>query len=102
MRMVYRLEVQCFLNVFINKASLKHSKNKEKLLTQKFERLHYVYDSLLHIYNRNYADVFQELNSNELLVEHKRIRSVFEISGAANETSSLSHVTILKQSEIKC
>ena len=85
------MEFQLLLEVFINKKSLLKTSDTEKFLVQKFEKLFSVYDNLLNIFNRNFIGIFQEANTNEMLVEYRSVKSVFDITASTGTTTSLKY-----------
>lgn len=83
-------ETQLLLETFMNRDSLRRSKNPEKLFQQKLEKLYAVYDVLLNVYNRNFTGIFTQANTSELLIDYKAIKSVFDVTSSSGVTTSLS------------
>jgi hypothetical protein len=88
------IETQILLEKFINKGSLNKSNNPDVLLQQKLRKLYGAYDILLNIYNKNFAGILQSTNTNELLIEYKSIKTVFDVTSAAGATTSLKKAEI--------
>ena len=85
------IEVQLLLETFTNRRSLKKDSTSLAFLANKLEKLLRLYDSLLNIYNRNFIGIFQQANTDELLVEYKSVNSDFDITSAAGATTSLTY-----------
>lgn len=83
------LIIQIILGSFINRSSIKKSKNTELFLKSKIEKLYMTYDRLLNVLNRKHIGVLQQRNTNELCAHFHSITSIFEITSAAGATSSL-------------
>lgn len=84
------IETQLLFESFINKESLRKSKTPEKYYQQRLEKLYGTYDVLLNLFNKNFIGIFQQANTNELLIDYKAIRSVFDITSSSGTTTSLS------------
>ena len=83
------MPVQCLLLSFINKTTLSKNTNKEKFLRKKLQRFYLTFDTLLNTLNKNHEGVLQTANTDELLMHHKSVTTVFAITGAAGITKCL-------------
>ena len=82
-------ETQILLEQFVSTRSIIRGKNPEQLLSHKLERLYQLFDVLLNTLNRRFSGIFQQSNTDGLLIEFKNIGSVFRITSAAGITLSL-------------
>ena len=82
-------EIQILFENFINKKSLKKTKDTEDFMRHKLAKLYRLHDILLNIFNRNYIGIYQQANSKELLIEYKSVSSVFDVTSSVGATTSL-------------
>ena len=83
------VESQMLLEQFISYRSSIRSKIPDQFLRQKLEKLYQIFDSLMHISNKMFVGIFQQSNTDVLLIEYKNINSVFRITSGAGITLSL-------------
>ena len=84
------LPIQGIFQAFINKRSLEKSEGKT-FLSKKLKRLYLFFDGLLNTYNRNHMGILQIANTDELMMHHKSVTTVFDITGSAGVTRSFKH-----------
>jgi hypothetical protein len=84
------LQLQLILHQFVNTRSLFRSDDKIMFMRQKLQLLYGIYDTLLHVYNKNYFGVFQMANADELIMGYKSVQTVFEVSSNAGASTSFS------------
>ena len=83
------LTVQAVIQQFINSASLERADNKSNYLQGKLQRLYNLYDSLLNVTNKKYCGIFQQANTEELILGHRCVGTVFKITSQSGASSSL-------------
>ena len=83
------LVAQIVLESFINLDTLRRCKDADGHLKSKLERLYTTYDALLNISNRHYSGLFQQANTDELLMHFKSVNSVFAVTSSSGATRSL-------------
>ena len=81
-------EVQILLEKFVASRSIIRAKNPELLLGQKLERLYKLFDALMNTLNKRFVGIFQQANTDALLIEYKNISSVFRITSSVGITLS--------------
>ncbi|MEW8546853.1 MAG: hypothetical protein AB2693_25340, partial [Candidatus Thiodiazotropha sp.] len=82
-------EVQLLLEKFVASRSISRAKNPEYSFSQKLERLYKLFDALMNTLNKKFVGIFQQANTDALMIEFKNIGSVFRITSAVGTTLSL-------------
>ena len=78
--------------MFINRESVCQAGDTTlRFLYNKITRLYSLYDTGLNTINRNYSRFIQDMNSDELAINHNSLTTVFSLS--SNFGASLSHRT---------
>lgn len=83
------VHVQLFLETFINKDTIRRSDNHSAYIEEKLRILYGLYDSLLHLHSKNFVGVYQERNTEELIMNYKSLDTVFKITSYCGATVSL-------------
>lgn len=83
------IEVQAFLETFVNTSSIRKSKDKQKFLTEKLKDLYACYDRLLNVFNKNHIGVLQRRNTDELVMNYSSVQTVFSVTSSVGATLSL-------------
>ena len=84
------VQVQIILESFINPKSLKKTEDVPALLEKKLTKLYGLYDALLNVSNGTYSGVVQDINTHELALNYRSVRTVFSITSGFGTTMSLS------------
>ena len=71
---------------FVASRSISRAKNPEYLLSQKLVRLYKLFDALMDTLNKMFVGIFQQANTDALMIEFKNISSVFRITSAVGTT----------------
>ena len=84
------IHVQLLFKSFINKEYIRRCEKKDIYIQDKIKNLYRIYESLLHFHNQKYIGVFQERNTEDLMLNHKSLDTVFGITSQSGATVSLS------------
>ena len=84
------IHVQLLLESFLNKDYVRRCEKKEIYIQDNIRNLYRIYYSPLHFYNMKYIGVFQERNTEELILNHESLDTVFKITSDSGTTVSLS------------
>jgi hypothetical protein len=74
------IEVQIFLESYINYGSVKRTKNIDTYMHTKLVRMYSIYDNLLNVYNKYHLGVVQQMNGTELMVNYRNIGHSFKLA----------------------
>ena len=67
--------------MFINRESVRQAGDTTlQFLDNKITRLYSLYDTGLNTINRNYSGLIQDMNSDELAINHNSLTTVFSLS----------------------
>lgn len=83
------IHVQIVLETFINKDTIRRSDNQKVYIEEKLRILYGLYDSLLHLHSKNFVGVYQERNTENLIMNYKSLDTVFKITSDYGATVSL-------------
>ena len=82
-------ELQLLLEKFVAPRSISRAKTPETLLSRKLECLYKLFDALMNTMNKRFIGIFQQANTDALMIEFKNVGSVFRITSAVGTTLSL-------------
>lgn len=74
------LPMQVILESFINLRSLNKSSDMNSYLKDKIKRLYSTVDVLLNVHNKYHFGIYQQANTNELIMHSSSITAVFKVS----------------------
>ena len=83
------IHVQLLLESFINKDYVRRCEKKDSYIKDKLRNMYRLYDSLLHYYNLRYIGLFQERYTEDLMLNHKSLDTLFKITSDSGATVSL-------------
>ena len=74
------MNIQIMLETFINKETVKKTKDLNEFLKVKIVRLYALYDILLNTSNRKHCGVIQELSTSELMMNYQNLGFTFSLT----------------------
>ena len=83
------LVCQVMLETFLNKESLRKSKDNLVTIKPKLVKLYGIFDALLNITNRCYSGMLQSVNTTELSINYHSIKTVFAVTSSSDASRSL-------------
>lgn len=83
------LDIQLFLETFINRETLRKTTAKSELLGSKLTKLYSLYDIALNTFNRNHFGIHQHANTEEICMHYHSLNTIFSVTSRAGITTGI-------------